>query len=166
MKLGLMVIDLQKAFYRGEAAASMDAACEYINAVLPLFRAAKLPIVWVQHTDPDDGVVPGAPGFDFIDTLEPLPGEHRVHKTYGNSFNKTDCARILREAGVDTVIITGYRAENCVLSTCRGAADLDFLPVILRGAIASGNAENKRFVEGVTDIVSYSMLAKLLGDEA
>jgi len=166
MKLALMVIDLQKAFYRGEAAASMNAACEYINAVLPLFRAAKLPIVWVQHIDAEDGVVPGAPGFEFIDKLEPLPDEHGVHKTHGNSFAGTDCDRTLREAGVDTVIITGYRAENCVLSTCRGAEDHGYLPVILRGAIASGNAENIRFVESVTDIVSYSMLAKLLADGA
>ena len=163
MKLGLLVIDLQKAYYRGEAAASMDAACEYINEVLPRFREAGAPVVWVQHRDDGQGVVPGAPGFEFVDKLQPLPGEHRIVKTYGNSFNKTDCAEWLRKAGVDTVVVTGYCAENCVLSTCRGAEDLDFLPVILRNGIASRNARNKAFVESITEIVSYEFLERILG---
>jgi len=164
MKFGLMVIDLQKAWYEGASKASMDSACEYINGILPAFRSAALPVVWVQHREDGEGASPGEPGFDFIDALKPLEGEFRITKTYGNSFNKTDCARILRERGVDTVVITGYCAEYCVLSTCRGAEDQDFLPVILRGAIASGSEENRRFVESVSDVISYEVLARLLKD--
>jgi nicotinamidase-related amidase len=166
MKLGLMIIDLQKAYYEGESKASMDGACEYINAVLPLFRKAGLPVLWVQHVSDEDGVVPGAEGFELIDALKPLEVEHRIHKTYGNSFNKTECAALLREQGVDTVVITGYCAEHCVLSSYRGAADQDFLPVILRNGIASGSAENKRFVENISNVLCYAFLKKMLEDRA
>ena len=161
MKMALLVIDLQKAYYP-EAAASMDSACRYINGILPLFRAKGLPVVWIQHVDEGDGAVEGKPGFDLIDALKPLAGEIRVSKRYNNSFNKTSLASILAEAGVETVVVAGYCAEHCVLSTYRGAKDLDLTPVLLRGAIASGDAENLAFVEKVNDLVSYSFLAKVL----
>lgn len=164
MKMALMVIDLQKAYYRGESKASMDAACEYINAVLPMFRRKKLPILWIQHIDEEDGSAPGKEGFDFIDLLEPGKDEYRIHKKYGNSFNKTDCLEILRKNGVDTILITGYCAEHCVLSTFRGAEDVDIQPVILRNGIASGNAENLRFVEKISTIISFGILAKMMED--
>jgi nicotinamidase-related amidase len=160
MKMVLLVIDLQKAYYNGPDAASMDSACEYINAVLPAFRAKGLPIVWVQHDDEESPK--GEPGFELIDQLKPLPGEARIAKTYGNSFNKTNLKALLDAAGVDTVLITGYCAEHCVLATYCGAKDLDLTPVMLRGAIASGDAANLAFIEKISNLVTYGVLLKIL----
>jgi len=162
MKMALLVIDLQKAYYQGKAAASMDAACEYISGILPGFRAKGLPIFWIQHIDEYDGAVEGKIGFELIDRLAPLPGEGRIAKRYNNSFNKTGLAAALAAAGVDTVVITGYCAEHCVLSTYRGAKDLDLTPVLLRGAVASGDEENLGFVERISDPISLGFLSRLL----
>jgi nicotinamidase-related amidase len=162
MKMALLVIDLQKAYYKGADAASMDSAAEYVNAILPAFRAKGLPVVWIQHVDEDDGAVPGKPGFDLIDGLAPLPGEPRIEKRYNNSFNKTGLASLLAKEGVDTVVISGYCAEACVLSTYRGALDLDLAPVLFRKAIASGSPENLAFVERISGLVSYGFLRKVL----
>ena len=49
MNCALMVIDLQKAFYKGYTKEFMDSASEYINAVLPFFRQSNSPVIWVQH---------------------------------------------------------------------------------------------------------------------
>jgi nicotinamidase-related amidase len=65
---------------------------------------------------------------------------------------------------VDTVIITGFCAEYCVLSTYRGAQDLDLTPIVLRGSLASSILENIKFVESISDIVSYGSLKKILAD--
>ena len=162
MNFALMVIDLQKAYYREATKDSMDTACEYINAVLPLFRKRGSPILWVQHMDEEDGVVPGKEGFELLDALKPEPAEPRIRKAYGNSFNRTDCARILAESRPDLVVLTGYCAEHCVLSTYRGAQDLDLLPVILRNGIASGSRKNQEFVERISNVISYGVLRKLL----
>jgi nicotinamidase-related amidase len=162
MKLGLIIIDLQKAYYEGESKTSMARACAYINAIIPAFRKKKLPILWIQHRDDDDNVVPGTPGFDFVDELKPEESDYRVVKRYGNGFNKTECMEILKKHEVDTVVITGYCAEHCVLSTYRGALDLDLNPVILRDAIASGDPKNQHFVESVSELVSYGTLRKIL----
>jgi hypothetical protein len=50
-----------------------------------------------------------------------------------------------------------------VLSTYRGAQDLDLTPIILRGSLASGSLENIKFVESISDIISYGVLKKVLG---
>jgi len=140
----------------------MDAACDYVNAAIPLFRERKLPVIWVQHKEPEEKVVPGEPGFDFIDSLKPEAGDHHVIKEYGNAFNKTDCLKILKDNDIDTVILTGYCAEQCVLSTYREALDLDLCPVILRNALAGNNADNITFVENISMIISYGVLKKAM----
>ncbi len=162
MKPALMIIDMQKAYHTGPSAQSMDAACEYINATTALFRKRGMPVLWILNKNEYDGALPGQPGFEVIDSLKPLETEPRITKEYENSFNKTDCKKILDSHKVDTVIITGYAAEHCVLSTCRGANDLDLASVILRGGIASGVEQNIGFVEGISDVISYGALRKAL----
>jgi nicotinamidase-related amidase len=164
MKLALLVIDLQKAWRGPKSAASMDSARDTVNAVLPMFRKRGLPVAWIQHVDEAEGCVEGSEDFALIEGLEPLAGEARVVKRYGNSFNKTDLARVLREAGADTLMLAGYCAEWCVLSTYRGALDLDFLPFLLEAGTASGDEENHRFVRKICDVIPFELVKKLLSD--
>jgi len=161
MRLALMIIDMQKAFYEGKSKDSMEAAVEYILAAVEMFRKKNLPIIWVQ--DKED-VVPGDAGFELIDQLIPQENDYRIIKEYGNSFNKTECLKIVRDERIDTLILSGYCAEYCVLSTYRGALDLDIAPIIFRGSIASGVQENIRFVESISDIASYGVLKKLVAE--
>ena len=117
MKAALMIIDMQKEYFTGLAKKSMTEASEYINEVLGYFRERKLPIVWVQDIDKKCGVVPDSEGFEIIDLLEKQNNEISIFKEYGNSFNKTECGNILKKENVDVIVITGYCAEYCVLST-------------------------------------------------
>jgi nicotinamidase-related amidase len=160
MKFALMIIDMQKEFYVGKTRAQMDAAIEYINAVIPLFEAKELPIIWVQ--DEGDGELVGTEGFELIDSLKPKANSLIIHKKYGNSFNKTDCDKLLKENEIDTIVMTGFCAEYCVLSTYRGAKDLDYFPVILKNGIASVEESHKEFVENISDTITYGMLKKTL----
>jgi len=164
MKPALLVIDVQKAFFNDPTTAqSLNQAIETINAGIALFREKGLPVIGVQHMEEADRLVPGQAGFDLPDTLAVLPSDVHIHKTYGNSFNKTSLEGKLRELGVDTVIITGFCAEFCVLSTYRGAQDRDLTPIILRESLASVVPENIKFVESISDVISYGALKKVLG---
>ena len=165
MKPALLVIDMQKEFYKENAqtAQSLSNAVHYINAAIDLFRAKNLPIFCIQHMDEKDKFVPGIDGFDLPDELKILPSDPHIHITYGNSFNKTSLPGALQDLEIDTVIITGFCAEYCVLSTYRGAQDLDLTPIILRGSIASDSQENIKFVESISDIISFKALRKVLG---
>ena len=164
MKPALLVIDVQQAFSSSspETTRSMTAAIQYINAAITLFRKQNLPVICIQHIDENDGVVPGSQGFDLVDGLNILSTDLHIHKTYGNSFNKTELLPKLMEMGVDTLILCGYCAEHCVLSTYRGARDRDLTPILLRGALASDTPENILFVESISEIISLGALGKIL----
>ncbi len=164
MNWALLVVDMQKEYYRGTGATSMDAAVPYIEAALALFRARGLPVVWIQDKDVESGVVPGTKGFEIIDALKPETGEKIVHKEYGNSFNKTELYAYLVERGVGAVVVTGYSAEYCVHNTARGAKDLDLPAVLLRGAMASATVENIPFAEGINEVVSFGALKAFLSN--
>ena len=164
MKPALLVIDVQKEFYKSDTrtAQSLHAAVEYINAAIELFRAKDLPVICIQHMDVKEKLVPGEEGFELPEGLNILPSDTRIHKTYSNAFTKTSLLSKLHELDVDTTIITGFCAEFCVLSTYRGAMDVDLTPIVLRGSLASGDPENIRFVENISDILSYGALEKVL----
>lgn len=164
MKPALLVIDVQKAFFEisPETARSLHAAIEYINAAIEMFREKGLPVISVQHSDAYDNLLPGTPGFDLPDSLNILPEDVHIHKTYGNAFNKTPLLETLQKYGVDTVVLTGFAAEYCVLSTARGARDEDLSALILRGSLASEHKERIAFVEAINEVVSYGALRKML----
>ena len=164
MKPALLVIDVQKAFFGNDPVTtqSLEKAIETINAAIALFRERHLPVLCIQHMDEEDKLVPGEDGFELPEQLNILDSDVHIHKTYSNSFNKTPLADELRKLGVDTVIITGFCAEYCVLSTDRGARDLDLTPIILRGSLASSVPENITFVESISDVISYWALRQAL----
>jgi nicotinamidase-related amidase len=164
MKPALLVIDIQNDFFHNspETARLLNSAIENINWVIPLFREKGLPVICVQQVEPENNLVPGEPGFDIPDSLKILPSDLHIHKTYRNSFNKTPLAGELAKLGVDTVFITGYCAEFCVLSTMRGAMDLDLTPIIVKDCVASDNPANITFVENIDDLITYGALRKML----
>ncbi|UCD25999.1 MAG: isochorismatase family protein [Candidatus Bathyarchaeota archaeon] len=164
MRLALLVIDVQNKFFNLNQACSdsLKSAIEYINAAIDLFREKNLPIVVIQHKSEEEGLAPGKSAFNVPESVKLEPKDIRIVKTYGNSFTKTGLAEKLRELEVNTVIVTGFCAEYCVLSTYRGAQDFDLTPIILKGSLASDNAEHIKFVEEITEIISYGALKTLL----
>jgi nicotinamidase-related amidase len=164
MKPALLVVDVQKKFFGFSSimTQSLHDAIEIINAAITLFREKDLPVIGIQHVDEAADLVPGKVDFELPDELDILPSDLHIHKRYGNSFNKTPLEIELRKLRVDTVIVAGFCAEYCVLSTCRGANDVDLKSMLLRGASASGNLENIRFVESICEIISLGALKQAL----
>jgi nicotinamidase-related amidase len=164
MKLALLVIDVQKAFFdiSPTTAESLAEAIEYINAAIALFRKKRLPVVAIQQVDESEKLVPGETGYELPDELDVLPTDLHIAKTYGNAFTKTPLQDELQALGVEGVIVTGFCAEYCVLSTYRGAEDLDLKPILLRGSLASTKPEHVPFVENINDVISYGALRSFL----
>ena len=164
MKPALLVIDIQKDFFNinQTCSDSLKSAIDCVNAAIDLFRKKNLPIIAIQHKNEEKGLVPGNPNFDMPESVKLENQDVRIVKTYGNSFTKTGLAERLRALGVDTVIVTGFCAEFCVLSTYIGAQDYDLASIILKGSIASDNAEHIRFVEEIAETISFGALKAVL----
>jgi nicotinamidase-related amidase len=165
VKSALLVIDVQKRFFkRGPITVqSLESAIEYINTAMAVFRQKGLPVVFIQNMNQGNNLVPGEEDFELSEKLKTLPSDLRITKTYGNAFRKTSLESDLRELGVDTVVVTGFCAEYCVLSTYRGAEDLDFTAVVLQDGLASSVPENIGFVQNISEIISLGALEKALG---
>jgi nicotinamidase-related amidase len=165
MKPALLVIDMQETFFSEspQVAQSLTSAVEYINAAVALFREKDLPIFVIEDISEEEGRVPGSSGFETTKRIELQPGDPRIHKTYGNAFNKTNLHEHLQQLAVDTLIVTGFAATQCVTSTTRGAQDLDYDAFILRGSLADSSQEHVKFVEEIHNTLSYGVLVKLIG---
>ncbi len=164
MRAALLVIDVQNEFFdlNQRCSDSLKSAIEYINEAIGLFRKKNLPVVVIQHKNEDRGFVPGNSGFDVPESVKLKPQDIRIVKAYSNSFTKTNLAEKLKELKVDTVILTGFKAEFCVLSTYKGAEEFDFKPIMLKGSLASDDAEHIRFVEEISETISIGALTTLL----
>jgi nicotinamidase-related amidase len=160
MKPALLVIDLQNDCVRDENRVSIRSAIAVINQAMPEFRKRGFPVVVIQHADAN--LVPGTSSYDLIDGLKVEPADIRVQKTYMNGFNKTNLEEVLKAAGADYLVISGYCAEYCVLGTMRGADDRDYRYALLSGGVASASERNMAGVFDSHDSLSMGPLVALL----
>lgn len=71
------------------------------------------------------------------------PGEDDIvlPKTSSGVFNSTNIEYLLRNIGIDTLLLTGFLTDQCVDHTVRDAADRGFYPICLADACATYSQE-------------------------
>lgn len=162
MHPALLVIDIQEQFLammdKSDTAIPMYA----INAYIDMFRKKGFPVIRIYHSDKDYGPFPGTPGFEFPETVNILPDDPKVVKTYGNAFNKTALEKILRENGVNTLFLCGLSSVGCVLATYMGAYDLDFKAFLIKDAMMSHKADYTNSIEVIFDALGYDAMTVML----
>ena len=79
-------------------------------------------MIFIQHDGPPgDPHHPDEPGWRLLPTLEIKPDDTVVHKTSCDAFLHTTLDDVLRETGIDRLIITGCATDYCVDTTVRSA---------------------------------------------
>ena len=141
MPAALLVIDVQEGLCEGAGAAwQTPQLIARINALAGAARAASVPVVWIQH-EAQDELQHGSRAWQLADGLQAEADDLRVRKTTPDSFNRTPLEALLRERGIDQLIVCGMHTEFCVDTTCRRALALGW-PVLLAedGHSSAGNA--------------------------
>ncbi|WP_229708986.1 cysteine hydrolase family protein [Silvimonas iriomotensis] len=82
-------------------------------------------------------MVRGEFGHDFIDELQPVPGEPIIDKPGYGAFYATDLEHMLRNMGITHVLLAGVTTQCCVHSTLREAVDRGFFCLTLADCCAS-----------------------------
>ena len=113
----LMVIDVQSGVVAD--AHQRDAVVANISTLVDRARDEGVPIVWVQHSDED--LKKGSDAWEYVPELTRQEPEPLVHKSFGDSFEGTDLERVLAEAGVGHLVVTGASTDACIRCTIHGA---------------------------------------------
>jgi ureidoacrylate peracid hydrolase len=170
-RTALLVIDMQDTFCApggpAEVAASR-AIVDPINHLTRRLRPAGVPVIWVlhansRHADKSDweiffeNVVAAevrsrtiaslAPGAQRIwAELEVGPDDSTVLKNRYSALisGSSGLERILRNLGIDTLLIAGTKTNVCCESTARDAMMLDFKVVMLADCTAALSDEEHR----------------------
>jgi len=124
----LLVIDVQDSFKAGPRweRRSSPKFEENIDWLVQAYRTAGLPVIFVLHTDPDDGFATDSPYFKLMDFLVRQEEEPLLIKNTRNAFTSTNLQDLLWEKRVERLVITGIQTEQCCETTTRLAADLGY----------------------------------------
>lgn len=147
-KTALIVFDMINDFLvPGSPFESVRAREELVPRLKPLIAACRrkgVLVVFVGQSSRADGsdlgllreiypalgggraCVAGTPGAEVYKELAPQPGDTIIAKRRFDAFYATDLELILRQRGIDTVIITGTSTSVGTETTARGAVVRDF----------------------------------------
>jgi biuret amidohydrolase len=91
--------------------------------------------------DSGGALLEGTPAVEVIDDLAPRPGEPVVRGQATNGFDRTELDTILRQAGVDTLVLVGIATDVAVESTARAACDLGYRTIVVSDACDADSDE-------------------------
>lgn len=98
-----------------------------------------------QHTDDPTRIkspfLRDSASFAIEPELQPRDSEAVFDKITMSAFEGTPLAIALRDCGVRAIVIVGIAVEIGIEPTARHAADLGFVPILVRDACGHGNAE-------------------------
>ena len=104
----------------------------------------RMAMAWQRKQDPSEGSSPflrDSPAFQLVPELRPLPSEAIFDKLTMSAFEGTPLQFTLRDCGIRSLILAGIALEIGIEPTCRHAADLGIIPILVRDACGAGNPE-------------------------
>jgi nicotinamidase-related amidase len=185
-RAALLVYDMQVGICKQ---VESDAIIARVVEVVAAARAAGIRIAWCRHqslpkawmgsfamrtalawqrTDDPAKVEPwflrDTPGVAIVPALVPQPEDFVFDKLSMSAFEGTPLQMALRDAGLSALAICGIAMEIGIEPTCRHAADLGIVPVLIEDACGHGHAEAaQRSVDGlrfagdtiITDVAGF-----------
>ncbi len=135
----LVLIDCQNTYRQGVMQLDgVEPALEQCRILLERFRTAGRPVIHIQHDagagSPYDISTPiGA----ISDIVAPSGDEQTVVKKYPSSFERTGLDLMLKQLGVNDLVLAGFMTHVCVNSTARAAFNLGYRPTVIASATAT-----------------------------
>lgn len=146
MRPAIVVIDVINDFVYG--ALGSERAEEIVPNIRKLLRSARewsVPVVYVTDAHLPEGdrefdiwprhAVEGSDGARVVDELRPEEGDFHIKKRRYSGFFETGLEALLRELGVDAVVLTGLVTNICIQHTAADAFFRGFRIVVPRDCV-------------------------------
>jgi nicotinamidase-related amidase len=78
----------------------------------------------------------------FLDEVKPAKGELVFPKTNGGAFTGTNLDFVLRNMDIESIIVTGFLTDQCVLATAVCGADIGYDVLLVEDACTGTTKEN------------------------
>jgi nicotinamidase-related amidase len=78
----------------------------------------------------------------FLDEVKPIKGELVFPKTNGGAFTGTNLDFVLRNMDIESIIVTGFLTDQCVLATAVCGADIGYDVLLVEDACTGSTKEN------------------------
>jgi nicotinamidase-related amidase len=104
----------------------------------------RMAMAWQRKQSPAEVTSPflrDSPAFQLAPELQPLPSEVIFDKLAMSAFEGTPLQFTLRDCGIRSLMLAGIALEIGIEPTCRHAADLGIIPILIRDACGAGNLE-------------------------
>jgi nicotinamidase/pyrazinamidase len=153
----LIVIDMLNDFVKEKGSLVVPSAKDILpnqKKLLKKFRETSSLVVYLtdNHLPDDDEfekwpphAVRGTWGAQVIEELTPEENELVVPKRRYSGFFGTELDLILRERGIETVVITGVLTDICVMYTSADASARGYDVVVVTDGTGSTSSENHEF---------------------
>ncbi|MDC0612012.1 cysteine hydrolase [Vibrio sp.] len=143
MKSALLVIDVQSVLFDPKPQPfESEIVVNKINRMTQLARDKSIPVVFIQHEQPNTIIEYGTAGWELYSGLVSNSDDHFVRKTTPDSFLDTNLQSLLEELNVTSLIICGYATEFCVDTTVRRAASLGYPVTLIADAHTTHDKEH------------------------
>ena len=155
-RAALLIIDMQNDFVLDGAplrVAQARTIIPNIVEVLTGFRKKRYPVFHILRVHRRDGsdveitrqelfrkhpfAVEGTHGAAVIDELSPLAGEYVIRKIRMSAFIGTELDLMLRNIGIEELVIAGIQTPNCVRTTVFDAIAYNYPVILITDAIGA-----------------------------
>ena len=103
-------------------------------------------------------IAPNDPLGAFIDEVAPTADEMVFNKTASGVFNSTNLNYVLRNLGIETIIVCGVYTDECISNAIRAGCDLGYQMVLVTDACAAVSEErHQRALDELDNRYCYAL---------
>ncbi len=181
MKPAVIVIDMLEEFVHGRLRSpEAEEIIPQIKRVAEEARRRNIPVIYVadRHFPFDHELrvwgphaLHGSEESEIVEELRPAPQDIVLYKRSYSGFRDTGLDMLLRDLGVDTVILTGIHTHICVLHTAWDAFYYGYNIIVVRDGVAAFSREDHeyalKYMEKVygAKLLNHDEVVELLGGE-
>lgn len=174
----LLIIDVQKDFWREPMSMTLPAYEHNVAALLDLCRRQGIDVIHLRalfRRDQSDwmvkyrllGRIPciaGSAGAEVLPCAAALPQEKIISKQSYDGFFNNELARHLQENGKRYLLVAGLVTSVCVLLTAASAAQRGFLVSLVEDCCADSAEAHGHTLEAYPFVFGRTGLARILAD--